>query len=537
MLHSRKIPASRGPVLGALLALVAWSCSPAPVPATPAPGSPSEQPTAVAPPPSGAGGTSGGVAPPSNGPTLPFSLQLKELKGKQLPALHSYSSGRDGNRTLVLGGRVAGLHGFANSTNNFPRSTANVNAFVIDPAAGEVRGSVDLTEALPRELAGPLTATNQEFAQVGTDLYVTGGYGQDLATGKMTTFGSLIKIDVHGLVGAIEKKESIKSYFKAHPSADNRLKVTGGGLRYHAGVFYLAFGQDFTGDYSVENRDYNRAGGQFQKYTEKIRVFTLNPDLSIAQFNQVDAGYDSSLPYHRRDLNLVDIIQSDGVTPGAVVYGGVFKAGQVAGHTTPIDILFASSVTGVRAQLSQFQQALSQYDCAQVTVFDAASQSSLTTLFGGISQYHYDAATASLVLDQVDLAHGVDGLPFIDSISTIIHGPQGSYQQFIQPITLPALLGADAQFIPSAALASAGQVYENGVIKLSALTGTTLVGHLYGGIESFVPYSGLAKQDPSTVASARIFEVYVSPGSSPVLPMPPLPTQATPYPPPAPNPG
>ena len=408
---------------------------------------------------------------------------------------------------------------------------------MIDPVAGEVRGSVDLTEVLPRELAGPLTATNQEFTQVGKDLYVVGGYGQDLNTGKMTTFGSLIKIDVHGLVNAIQKRESVAGFFKAHPSADNRLKVTGGGLRHHNGVFYLAFGQDFTGDYSVENRDYNRAGGQFQKYTDQVRAFTLNPDLSIAEFKPVQAAYDDSLPYHRRDLNLVDVIHADG-TPGAVVYGGVFKAGQIAGHTTPIDILFGSSVsTGEVKVQAQFHQGLNHYECAQLTIFDATSKTSFTTLFGGISQYHYDAANSTLVQDQVDLSQGVDGLPFVDSVSTIARGPNDSYSQFIQPFTLPGLLGSDAQFLPSGALSSAGQLYENGVIKLAALTGPTVVGHLYGGIESFAPYSGLATQSPSTVASGRIFEVHVSPGTSGVLPMPPLPTQPTPYSPTTSNPG
>jgi hypothetical protein len=210
----------------------------------------------------------------------------------------------------------------------------------------------------------------------------------------------------------------------------------------------------------------------------------------------------------------------------------VFKAGQVAGHTTPIDLLFGDSVASASATLNAtFHQGLSHYDCAQVTVFDSVSKSSFTTLFGGISQYHYDAAQQALVLDQVDLARGVDGLPFIDTVSTIERAADGTYSQFIQPVPLPALLGTDAQFLLSSTL-SAGQVSENGVIRLAGLGGSTLVGHVLGGIEAFGPYSGLVAKLPSTQASGRLFEVRVTPGPASVLPLPTLPTQATPYPPP-----
>lgn len=532
MKHHAALVPSRALTYLQLALLGSWGCSPAPSPSSPAidPSSASGVEPASSGGAGGAGGAGGSGAAPS-GPTLPFSVQLTEKAGASLPALHSYSSARSGRYVLLLGGRVGGLHGFGDSKDNFPRGTANTRAIVLDPAAGKVLGSVDLTEALPPELAGPLTATNQEFTQVGTDLYVVGGYGKDLTTSRNTTFGSLIRVDVHGLVDAIQKQAAIRPFFRAHPSADDRLKVTGGGLRQHAGVFYLVFGQDFTGDYSVQNRDYNRAGGQFQKYTEKVRVFTLNGDLSIQQLNQIDAGYDASLPYHRRDLNLVDVVHSDG-TPGAVVYGGVFKAGQVAGHTAPIDLFFGDSVASASLTLNAtFHQGLSHYDCAQVTVFDSVSKSSFTTLFGGISQYHYDAAQQALVLDQVDLARGVDGLPFIDTVSTIERAADGTYSQFIQPIQLPGLLGTDAQFLPSSTL-STGQMFENGVIQLAGLTGPTLVGHVLGGIEAFGPYSGLVAKPPSTQASGRLFEVHVTPGPASVLPLPALPTRATPYPPP-----
>jgi hypothetical protein len=468
--------------------------------------------------------------------TLPFKLEVVEVANSTMPGVHSYASATADGKWLIIGGRIAGLHGFNSGNNNFPRSSANTVAYVIDPSANKVLGSVDLVKSLPPQLAGPLTATSAESAQLDTNLFVVGGYGTDLQSGNITTFGSIIKIDVPGLINAIVTNAPIAGYFTQNPAPDNRLKVTGGDLKTFQGTFYLAYGQDFTGFYSVENKDYNRAGGQFQKYNETVRVFTLNPDLSIATFQNDDGAYDDTLPYHRRDLNVVDIIQADGVTPALVVYGGVFRAGQVAGLTAPIDIAFPiPSPTAIPAPVvrKSFQQALNHYDCANLTIFDPGSASSFTTLLGGISQYHYDPSTNTLIQDQVDLANGgVDGLPFIDSISTIQHQPDpGAFAQFIQPSPLPGLVGAGARFLFNPSVKASGALFENGVIKLASLGGRTLVGHMVGGIESYGPYSGLVTRSPSTIASPRLFEIWVTPGPSKVLPMPPIPSSTTPYPP------
>lgn len=475
------------------------------------------------------------IANPNATATLPFKLEVVEVANSTLPGVQSYSSATADGKWLILGGRSAGLHGFNPGNNNFPRSSANTVAYVIDASANKVLGSVDLVKSLPPQLAAPLTATSAESVQLGNNLFIVGGYGTDLQSGNITTFGSIIKIDVPGLIKAIVSNAPIAGYFTQNPAPDNRLKVTGGDLKAFQDMFFLAYGQDFTGFYSVENKDYNRAGGQFQKYNETVRVFTLNPDLSIATFQNADGAYDDSLPYHRRDLNVVDIIQADGVTPALVVYGGVFRAGQVAGLTAPIDITFPiPSPTAIPAPVVQksFQQALNHYDCANLTIFDQASSSSFTTLLGGISQYHYAPPTNTLIQDQVDLANAVDGLPFINTVSTIQHQPNaGAFAQFIHPSPLPGLIGTGARFLFNPAVQAAGGLFENGVIKLASLGGRTLVGHMVGGIESYGPYSGLVTQNPSTIATTRFFEIWVTPGPSGVIPMPPIPSSTTPYPP------
>lgn len=464
--------------------------------------------------------------------TLPFKVELVEVSNSKLPPLHSYAAAFDGRRWLLIGGRIAGLHGFADGTNNFPTPSQNVYAYVVDPEANRLLGKVDLSKTLSASVYGALVASNQQTAQVGNDLYVVGGYGYNPQTHQRTTFGTITKVNVHGLIQAILTKAPVKPFFGQNAVQDNRLKVTGGELVAANGVFYLVFGQDFAGDYSIHNYDYNRAGGQFQKYTEKVRVFTLGSDLSLQNFAQVDGGYDSNQPYHRRDLNVVETILEDGQTHGATVYGGVFQSGRVAGHLPPIDIGLASTPSQVKVKVQpNFKQGLNHYNCARMTMFDPATRSSYTTFFGGISQFHYDRDEKKLIRDALNLRQGVDGLPFVDSVSTIQRGPEGQFGQWIQPFTMPSLLGTGAQFFPRQALRAGGQIFSNGVVKLDKLSGRTLVGYVYGGIQAGGPYTTLVTSKPSSKASRRIFQVYVTPGMSEVLPMPPLPTGTTPYPP------
>ena len=487
--------------------------------------------------------------------TVPYTLEVEEVKDSQMPALHSFASGYAEGKWLLIGGRKAGLHGFdADGSKNFPRPTANTIAYVVDPAKNELLGKMDLQDALAKrpDLLGPLTATNPEFVQVGNNLYIIGGYGKDLTDpqGAMVTFGSVIRINLSGLITDIVNKLPgvIEKHIERNPTSDRRLQVAGGQLKYHDGRFYLVFGQEFRGHYTLPTGDYNKAGGEFQKYTEKIRILTLNDNLSINQYTEVDGGYDDALPYHRRDLNVSDIIvQHPGANgkPGTeeaacVVYGGVFMAGQIGGHVHPVDIFYANpfsaqshdtTPTYARVQ-SDFKQALNHYDCANFTLYDSTTGDSYTTLFGGISQFHYDAANKTLIQDAINFP--VDGLPFINTVSVIRHGAKGAISQNIQPAPGwapgPTLLGTDAQFLVHHSKLHPKAIMEGGVINLAKLgAGEHVIGHILGGIEAFGPYTGLITQGTSSQASTRLFQIKLKTTPSAVTPMPPLPPGPTPY--------
>jgi len=453
---------------------------------------------------------------------IPFAVELEEVTpAPPLPGIQSYCVVAAGENWLVFSGRVAGLHGFDPVKDNFPRPTANTTMYLIDPKGARVLGKLDVT-GLGAELGGPLSATNAQWVQDGDAAYAVGGYGLDLATRKLVTFDTVIRFPVGPVAALLAAGEADPAKYKplfavAH---DTRLKITGGDLKKVGGTFLLGFGQTFDREYSPGTDRYNRLFGEQQQYSQKVRAFTLGADLAVQNYGLFDGGFDTSLPYNRRDLNVVDVIRPDG-TPGVQVYGGVFKAGQVAGHTNPIEVdIPAKAPPAVRVKwVKTFDQALSHYDCAHLSVFDPDSKGVYTTLFGGISQYYYDRAANTLVRDKVDLTppNVVDGLPFIKTASVLRRGADGAYAQFILPKDLPGYIGSEARFVPL----PAAKAFPNGVLDLSKLSGRTHVGHVYGGIESNQPYGSW----PSgrTRASNRLFRVWMTPGPSAVIPMPPLP--------------
>jgi hypothetical protein len=165
--------------------------------------------------------------------------------------------------------------------------------------------------------------------------------------------------------------------------------------------------------------------------------------------------------------------------------------------------------------VNTYLQPLNHYECAVLPLFDPHSKAMYVTFFGGISQYHYDRGTNTLIRDPVDLPNGLDGLPFIPTVTTMVHSSGDKYQQYIQPYDMLGLEGTEAHFSPSAG----APVFSNGVINFGKIKKATIVGYIYGGILATQPYS---VQGPSS-PSAKLYKVIVTPGNSTVTPTPPLP--------------
>ena len=303
-------------------------------------------------------------------------------------------------------------------------------------------------------------------------------------------------------------------------------QVTGGGMAQVGNYYYLVMGQDFEGLYSTAQGDYGKWPLN-QVYTQRIAAFWFTPPpnltAAVLQVWQQDAN-DPTAPYHRRDLNVVPELSASGAQ-NIGVYGGVFVPGQDVAYRQPILIENPSDLTQVSATVQKYQQMMSQYECAQLSMADQAGGNMIQVFFGGISLYYLDYKTMKLRKDE--------GLPFIQNVSTVIHNSSGVWSEFVDTESLPGLMGADAMFIPNPSAAAA----PNGVVLLNKLQGKTLVGWIFGGILANTPETGNSKTPPPQASNA-LYEVWVMPGTPPVnywIPaVAPVATAATPPPKPKP---
>ncbi len=204
-----------------------------------------------------------------------------------------------------------------------------------------------------------------------------------------------------------------------------------------------------------------------------------------------------------------------------VAYGGVFKGGRFEGFLNPVFVNAGANTVTVTPNTGT-SQLMSQYDTAAIQLYDSTAKIMYTTFLGGISQYYWDSATNSLKRDPVDISKGIDGLPFINSISTLkmpvsndigaqyLHvgqtfAPSGGIPQCSSGTSTVAapLSGAETKFV----IASGLQQVTPGVITLTSITTTSTVGYLVGGIAAATPYSA----NGPTCASNMFYTVTLNP--------------------------
>ncbi len=483
--------------------------------------------------------------------TLPFTIELGEpftipgMPGRQ-DCSHAVAQSGDQTRYLLVGGAGKGLHGFAipNETSdgdNFPASDSDDSLWVIDIHQRKV-WSMPLARVDTPDLdIDALRATSAQYFQDGKYLYIAGGYGHSAnatTPGKFVTFDTLTVLDVDAVVRSVvegtEIGESIRQI--RHPM----MKVTGGGMQKLNKKTALVFGQRFDGLYSPLDR-----GNTFrQRYTRQIRTFQVETSPAL-QLTEVEfaprypapstrpLGDHLKDPHRRRDLNVLPVIAPD-MTAQVAVFGGVFQPGRFDGFVHPIYIdgfvQEAFLLNGAAHEFTtfspgvdeSFEQLMNHYDCATLSLFDDKSRDMYTVFFGGISSYWYDRTTGTLVKDKLKLdpVTGrplVDGLPFVRTVTTLHRGADGTSSQLILRQEMPGFLGTNAVLFEEPALPR----FQNGVLRLNldAIEKKTLIGHIYGGIESLAPYSA----EKGTTTSDRFIPVYLSPGQLTVDRMPPKP--------------
>lgn len=415
--------------------------------------------------------------------TAPFGIHIEPINITGLGGIQSYAFGQANGKWLILGGRLDGLHRrqpFA----AFDQAGHNNQLIVIDPIAKQ-KWSAPLS-ALPTGIQEQLSSTNMEFYQEGDYLYCIGGYGYSTNAGDHTTYSNLTAIKVPDVINAIINNTNYTSFFRQ--ISDPKFQVTGGQLKKIEDDYYLLGGQKFIGRYNPMGP--NHGPGFTQEYTNAIRKFMLTDDGTNISVTHLPSYLDS-VNLHRRDYNAEAQILPNG-EEGITMFSGVFQQN--------VDLPFLNSVTIDETGYSvnnTFQQYYNHYHCATLPIYSASENEMHNVFFGGIAQY-YDSL-GILVQD--------NDVPFVSTIARVTRDGSGNLAEYKLPIEMPTLLGAGSEFIPNQNIPH----YENEVFKLDSIKeDSTLVGYIYGGINSTGRNIFFINDGTQSSASSQIFKVFVT---------------------------
>lgn len=418
-----------------------------------------------------------------------FNLSIQEVNLPNAPGLQSFVVGQHDGKWLLLGGRTEGLHQ-RQPWASFQANDNNTMVYVVDPVGLEVWSSS--ISDLPTPIFEQLQSTNMEFSQRDTVLYITGGYGYSATANDHITHPYLTAVNIPSAMDAVMNGSGIAPHVRY--LNDDRVAITGGYMDILNNVFYSVGGQLFEGRYNPMGP--NNGPGFTQVYTESIKKFEVIDDgssLSIANYTEtVDAAN-----LHRRDYNMVPQIFPNG-DDGFTAFSGVFRPDADLPWHNSVDITEAGYTVN-----NDFDQLLSQYHSAHLPIYDQANNEMHTLFFGGMSRYYYDQ-NGTLVDDEE--------VPFVKTISLVSRDANGDMTEQRLELEMPAFLGSGAEFMPLETV----DYIQDEILNLNSLTAgqETLVGYIFGGIESTAENIFFINDGTQSSASTRMFEVYITASSS-----------------------
>lgn len=409
-----------------------------------------------------------------------LAVEISEIAIKDAPAINSYAHAVYQGQWLIVGGRTDGLHDHR-PDRAYPANRSNMNIWIIDPEKKTVLKKS--LEGLPANLCEQLQSTNMSFYQDDNKLLLVGGYGWSDEKQNYLTFPYLTIVDVAALIEAIKSNNEIIPYFTQ--IENQNMAVAGGHLGKIDDEYYLVFGNRFDGRYTARHND-----GHTQQYTNEIRKFKLKNNNEEFEISAYTALSDTA-NFHRRDYNLLPQIFPDGVF-GYTAFSGVFRYNRNFPWLHPINI-FAKGYKSIET----FEQQFSHYHSASVAVYRQQSKQMDNLFFGGMARYFPDLQTGEIMDDPL--------VPFVNTISQVTRFANGAMKEAALKTKMPGLLGASANFIPHQFI----PLIRNKIVDYDKLpTGRSLIGYIYGGLESTHPNIFLQPHGSST-STNKIFEIYL----------------------------
>jgi hypothetical protein len=448
----------------------------------------------------------------------PFAVEAIEDASAEFPDaphLHSFAFAQWEGKWVFIGGRTNGYHAVGGGPADFMRAEANTAVWVVDTTVHPAKTyhvELKLLPATHAVIQDQWSAAASLWTQSADKLYIAGGYGQN-AAGEWLTYPILSVVALPELIAGVVKGALPAHAIRFTKSAE--VQASGGQLvKIPGGDFYLAMGHIFTGSYSAfeANGEHNTAPAS-QTYLEEIRQLKITEGLHGGLSVAVVRRYQDA-EFHRRDLNIVEVLSSKGV--GFVALGGVFTPKDQSIFTKPVMFHPGESPDSS----STFQQQMNSYESARLLLYEPSQHRMYVTLFGGISGSYFDFEKNAFrefpKQGTKSSATYLDGMQWSDQVSTLAFTNDIAVREWVHERPLPAFLGTSAVFIPLPEVARAQP--ETRIIDLSKLHGRrTLVGYIYGGIQAF-PYAfPYGKSAPpynagavSSKASGMILRVYVT---------------------------
>ncbi|MCF8298564.1 MAG: T9SS type A sorting domain-containing protein [Saprospiraceae bacterium] len=409
----------------------------------------------------------------------PIGIMLEPITISGLGGIQSFAFGQDNGKILLIGGRTDGLH-LRQPFASFDIPGHNTELIVIDPISLQ-KWTAPLS-SLSTNLQEQLSSTNMQFFQQGDYLYLIGGYGYSNTVSNHITYSKLTAVDVPATINAVINSTSFTSFFRQIDDA--QFAVTGGHLEKIYDTYYLSGGQKFTGRYNPNN------GGSFtQSYTNSIRKFKINDDgTNLSVTHLVDIT--DAVNLHRRDYNVCPQIMPNG-QEGLTAFSGVFQ--------TTADIPFLNCVnidSSGHTVNNSFSQYYNHYHCAKFPLYSESANEMHTLFFGGIAQY-YDSSGV-LVQD--------NAVPFVKTIARVTRTSNGTMTEYKLAVEMPGFLGSSSEFIMLENLPK----FPNGVLKYDSIQAdTTLIGYIFGGINSTAKNIFFINDGSQSSASSTLYKVFL----------------------------